>query len=83
MGEGPGVGTPGVGLHPTFDIRVLDDILFIAWKLRRSVMFIVKRQTNRLKLRRSDMYLTFMKWKFKNTTTNMFLIGLNTGTVMN
>jgi len=46
-------------------------------------MFIVKRQTNRLKLRRSDMYLTFMEWKFKNTTTNMFLIGLNMGTVMN
>ncbi len=44
-------------------------------------MFIVKRQTNRLKLRRSDMY--FMEWKFKNTTTNMFLIGLNMGTVMN
>ena len=45
-------------------------------------MFIVKRQTNRLKLRRSDMYLTLMEWKFKNTTTK-FLMGLNLGTVMN
>ncbi len=41
---------PGVGLHPTFDIRVLDDIFFIilAWKLRRSVMFIVRDQINHL-----------------------------------
>ena len=46
-------------------------------------MFIVKRQTKRLKLRRSDMYLTFIEWQFKNKTTNMFLIGLNLATVMN
>ena len=59
--------------YVTFDIRILYDIFFIAWKLRRSVMFIVKRQTNRFKLRRSDMYLTFMEWKFKNTTTCFWL----------
>ena len=37
-------------------------MLFIAWKLRRSVMFIVSDQINHLlKLRRSDMYSSKFK----------------------